>query len=497
MFALSIFAHTVSVFAKPVIEVEESIEIQEEPEEEFRVEEEIVEDPEKDIPSSVVYMGENGNTIANILIKSYNPGFSDLYVGEFFELTKLPKSSISLAGLSIIYETSAGNEYVVYEFSEGHEMVGESLLMRLASSKEVDAAENASLVADVTYTRNMSQSAGRLKLKYEDETIDAVCWGLKETGCYGAFSSKKPSTLVRIIDDEEIGDFAHKEDYAPKFDVENPGLHFNEPEEEAILPRCREMEFSELFSYYENTSTEQFIELFNRGEETVDLAGCLLRYKNNYYALDKTVIGHGFIVFYPAIEWQITLTKNPVSSNRIELVDADGEIVDSLVYYSGQKRGLSLSMFGYRSDGSRKWEQTYKLTPGSENSYQQFKTCPVGKVINLETGNCVNESPIETTLAACPEGKYRNPLTGRCKSYATTATAELKPCAEGYERNPETNRCRKIIANTGADYPVATGTYEDKKEFISIWAIATIIAAGVGYIIFQYKDELKQKLIQR
>ena len=269
---------------------------------------------------------------------------------------------------------------------------------------------------------------------------------------------------------------------------------FNEPEEEAIEPKCRELEFSELLSYYENTGAEQFVELFNRGEEEIDLTGCFIRYKNNNYALSKAVKGHGFIVFYPAVEWQITLTKNPVSSNKIELIDIDGEIIDSLIYYSGQKRGLSLAMFGYRSDGSKKWEQTYSSTPGLENSYQQFKTCPVGKVINLETGNCVNESPIETTLAARPEGKYRNPLTGRCKSYTTTATAELKPCAEGYERNPETNRCRKIVTNTGADYPVVSGTYEDKKEFVSIWTIATIIAAGIGYIVFQYKDELKLKL---
>jgi hypothetical protein len=385
----------------------------------------------------------------------------------------------------------------VYEFSDGHEMVGESLLLRLASSKEIAESEDAASVADITYTRNMSQSAGRIKLKYDDEVIDSLCWGLKETGCYNAFSSKKPSTLVREIDEEEIGDFIHQADYAPTFDAENPGLRYNEPEEEAIEPKCRDIEFSEIFTYYESASTEQFIELYNRGEEIADLDGCFIRYKNNNYALAGIVRAHEFVVFYPIATWRTALTKNPTSLNRLEIVDTDGETVDGLTYYSGQKRGLSLAKFGYKADGSEKWEQTYNPTPGADNVYQQFKTCPVGKVLNIETGNCVNETPVVATLAACPEGKYRNPLTGRCKSYATTASTELKPCAEGYERNPETNRCRKIVANTSADYPAVTGTYEDKKEFVSVWAIATVVVAGIGYIAFQYKDELKLKFARQ
>ena len=490
-----IFAPAVKAFAEPMVEAVDTI--IEEQNESDQTEEavEIVEKEQGEIKETfVVEDDENGKTVSNILIKSYNPGFSDPYVGEFFELVKLSKSPILLAGLSVLYETSTGSEYTVYDFSEGYEMVGESLLMRLASSKEVVEAEDALPIADVTYTRNMSQSGGRIKLKYDGEIIDSLCWGLKETGCYNAFNSKKPTTLAREINEEEIGDFVHRSDYIPLFDATNPGLRYNEPEEELIEPKCREVEFSEIFTYYESASTEQFIELYNRGEEAADLNGCFVKYKNSNYAFTGTIGAHEFAVFYPVAAWSLALTKNPASFNKIEIVDTDGETVDELIYYSGQKRGLSFAEFGYRSDGSEKWEQTYNLTPGTDNIYQQFKTCPVGKVLNLNTGNCVTETPVTPTLAACPEGKYRNPLTGRCKSYAATTTStELKPCAEGYERNPETNRCRKITTNTGADYPATTGTYEDKKEFVSVWAIATVVVAGIGYIAFQYKDELKLK----
>ena len=466
----------------------------------FAEEEEIVKAPEVVAEATgVVSEDEEGGKMTNVVIASYNPGFSDPYQGEFFELKRLSENSILLAGLSVIYETSKGSEYVVYEFLDGDEMIGESLLMRLANSNEVKNTEESNMViADATYTRNMAQSAGRIKLVYNEEVLDSLCWGLDEVGCYAKFNAKKPTTLAREINEEEIGEFEHVTDYVPQFDAEKPGLRHNEPEEEVIEPQCREVEFSEIFTYYESVSTEQFVELYNRGEETANLEGCFVKYKYGSYALVGTVVAHGFAVVYPVKDWGVTLTKNPTSSNKLQLVDTDGEVVDMLTYYNGQKKGVSLAKMGYRVDGSKNFQQTYNPTPGSENTYQQFKTCPVGKVINLETGNCVNETVATATLAACPAGKYRNPLTGRCKSYATTASTELKPCAEGYERNPETNRCRKIVSNTGADYPVVTtGTMEEKTEMTAVFAIATVIVAGIGYITFQYKDELRMKLAHR
>ena len=463
--------------------------------------EELEEEPEEIIeeitPESETKTDDDEITVEeklNVVLKSYNPGFSDPYVGEFFEIVRLSKNFISLAGLSVIYETSSGSEYPVYAFSDEDEMIGESLLLRLASSEEVKNAADASMVADATYTRNMSQSAGRIKLKLGDEVIDSLCWGLKEAGCSAAFKAgkkDKPTTLVREITEEEIGDFEFFEDYEPSYDPEHPGLIRHEVVEEKVEPKCRALEFMELYTYYETSATEQFIEFFNNSDEELEIDGCSLNYKNKNYVLSGKVDARGFKVVYPSSDYNFALTKNPTASNQLKIIDVDGETVDRLTYYSGQKKSVSLALVGHNSDGSKKWVQTYKPTPGAENIYQQFKTCPVGKVINLETGNCVNDTAIATTtLAACPSGKYRNPLTGRCKSYATTASTTLKPCAEGYERNPETNRCRKIVQNTGAEYPVANSAYDEKKEFVSIWTIATIVVAGIGYIAFQYKEEL-------
>ena len=62
--------------------------------------------------------------VGEVLIKSFNPGFSE--VGEFLELTKLSRQRVSLAGLTVIYTTSAGSTYEVYVFPEGSELVGET-----------------------------------------------------------------------------------------------------------------------------------------------------------------------------------------------------------------------------------------------------------------------------------------------------------------------------------------------------------------------------------
>ncbi|MBQ3275410.1 hypothetical protein IJH46_03260 [Candidatus Saccharibacteria bacterium] len=428
----------------------------------------------------------------NVLIKSFNPGYSN--EGEFFELMKLPETDLSLAGLTVIYITSTGREYVVFSFPEGYSLVGESLLLRLASSNEVQEAADPHDVADLTYTRNMSQSKGKIELRFDEDIIDSLCWGLDDDSCFVGFNSNHPTTLVRNLEAEEVEDsFVHTENYVPTYDPENPGLLIEEIPEEVIEPKCRTMEFSEILTYFETSNSEQFIELFNQSDENVELDGCFLRYKNHTYALSGNVAANRLKTFYPVAEWSLSLTKNPTSSNILEIIDVDGEIVDTLTYSTGQRKGVSLAMVGFRSDGSENWVQTYNVTPDAENIYQQFRTCPVGKVINLETGNCVNETTLSTTLAACPEGKYRNPLTGRCKSYATTTSATLKPCAEGYERNPATGRCKKIVTNDGADYELVTETFEEKREFVAIWAIIVVILAGIMYIIFQYRDEIREK----
>jgi hypothetical protein len=187
---------------------------------------------------------------------------------------------------------------------------------------------------------------------------------------------------------------------------------------------------------------------------------------------------------YLAIQNQdLVLTKNPTSSNSIAIEASDGMQITEESYPHGQKQGVSYAIV----DG--RWVFTYARTPGAKNIYQEFQTCPEGKVINESTGNCVNEEAESTTT--CPEGKYLNPETGRCKK--VEEETELAECAEGYERNPETNRCRKIQDNDGSEYAPRTSastSYEEPRRFIAYGALVVVVSAGVIYVAIQYREEL-------
>ncbi len=432
--------------------------------------------------STYVYAGEN--SLSNKLyIAAVNPGYSS-NTGEMIEIKNISDDdSLSLAGTSLLYVDSNGVTYTLYEFDDGDEMIGESLLFRY--KKAPDATEG---TYDLVYSsRSLLQNGGVLKIIQNESLVDQLCWGEVDDCATPKFTSSGKKTLVRSFD--KLGtdnEFSFASDYVPTFDSEHKSIiSTNIPEEK--FSQCKDLRFSEILTYYESSKSEQFIELFNSGDEQIQLDGCSIKYKNKFYDLTGIVKAGEYFVRYAT---DFSLTKNPTSENRIDLIDADGALVDSLTYYNGQKKSVAYAQFGYDKSGKEQWMQTYKATPGEENVYQKWKTCPEGKAINEETGNCVKVTTNDTTLEACPEGKYRNPLTNRCKSYATEASNELKPCADGYERNPETNRCRKITTNTGADYALAQGAYEEKSNFVAIWAIVGVVTLGVGYIVFQYRQEI-------
>ncbi len=324
------------------------------------------------------------------------------------------------------------------------------------------------------------------------------------------------------------------------------------------IKSCQSAVFTEVLTYYVESASEQFIELFNPTDEPIPLSDCQFRYKNKLYDLpsEATIPAQGYYIYHPS---DFALTKNPSSQNLLDLVFNTTETIATLTIPHGQKKGVSYSYFspahpdfanlsaedydlGYKNGI---WLRSYRLTPGAENIYQKFQTCPAGKVINEETGNCVlaeadtpaiktcnagyylnpatnrcnkiveaapvktcaegyylnpatnrcNKLPTEasSTLTPCKEGYERNPETNRCRKIASSDDEdELTPCAEGYERNPETNRCRKIKVNNGADYALTpiTGTVE-QKSFLGLWAILALAALGAGCLVFQFRLELK------
>ncbi len=432
---------------------------------------------------------------SDLIIKAINPGYkidgiSD--VGELIELQNLTDASLSLAGFSLRYTNSSGNSTIIISFPDGSLMAGEYLLAKYTKSPDSE-------LSDLVYTTSLAMSAGPLELLYEDEVVDSVCWNGKGD-CAKAFKSANPTTLVRNLD---TNTFAHEVEYTPHFDASHSVLILppseDEPSEEGTKPntapttpaapatsQCRGLEFTEVYSYYAKDKAEQFIELYNPTDHEIALSGCQLRYKKKNYPLSGSIGSNQYYAYYP--NGNFSLTKNPTTSNTVELIDADEKVVDELVYVHGQKKSTSYARF-FDQKGEEMWAQTYNITPNQSNIYQEFRSCPTGKVINPATGNCVNATTIQEKTQECPAGKYRNPLTGRCKNIESASTQ--KPCAKGYERNPETNRCRKIKSdNDGAGYALVPSTRSDRTTFVALGVVIILVACGVLYIILQFRREL-------
>lgn len=412
-----------------------------------------------------------------IYIKAVNPGYKIdgiSNVGEMIEIARAGDANepISLAGATVGYTNSSGNYFLLSEFPEHSWMTGESILLRLASSPGAELANS-------TYSKTLAMS-GSLEIAINGEVIDEVCY-TGRAGCYKGFSSSKPTTLVR---DVRTGEFEHVLSYEPEYAAENYYVETGASEEEVATaaPQCRSLQFSEVLSYYETSKSEQFIEFYNMGSRAVVLDGCKVRYKNKNYILSGTVEAEGYFAYYPA---GFSLTKNPTNSNKLEILDVDGTVVDTLEYPNGQRKGTSYAWIGYDGAGQEIWKVTYAPTPGAPNNYQEFKTCPVGKVINKATGNCVKVT--STSEKVCKEGYYVNPATGRCKKIATTTE---KTCKEGYYLNPETNRCRKIKDNTGADYSLEPENYEENSSFVALYAVAGVLGAGGLYLLWEFRGEI-------
>lgn len=415
-----------------------------------------------------------------IYIKAVNPGYSldgKANVGEMIELARNDDSDapLSLAGLKLGYTNSSGNTTDLLVFPENSWLTGEGLLLHFSDSEEP---------AHLTYLKTLAMKAGPLELIMNGEVVDSVCWTGKD-GCNEPFSSAAPTTLVRESDSV---DFSHLESYEPRFNADDFLLEKgtdDQPIAESVPnSKCTGLEFSELLSYYKEDRKEQFIEIFNPTAGKIDLVGCRIKYKNKFMSLEGAIEAGKYQAFYPT---EFQLTKSPTSSNKLELLNPDDSLVDSLIYYSGQKKSTTYAKFGVDETGEALWQITYQPTPGAANVLAEYPPCEDGKIINKETGNCIKIT--EETVKTCPNGYYLNPSTNRCKKYNTETE---KTCAEGYFLNPLTNRCKKITLNTGADFPVLQEEFQTETTFSALWALIALVIIGVAYAIFQFRTQLKR-----
>ena len=452
--------------------------------------------------------------ILELVISAVNAGYTDsagrAQNYDFVELYNTTGEPVALGGYELVY-TNSGGSATRQTFAAGAMLNAEYLVMGYTGSPQFAEAEK-----DYKYGFNLSAETGTVSLLQNGEMVDEVCWGgAKCEQKFNKFTTKEVEnmSLARCIVDGQIDLCVDEKWFEPRLyrpEINLHALYFTESEEAMGAAQCVGLVWSEVYAYFEDDYGEQFLELYNPTDEIVPVSGCQIEYKNKRYALDGEIEPGAYYLYQNA---DLKLTKNPTSTNTVGLIDANGEEVAKLTYTHGQKKGTAFAWLGEDETAQPVWRQTYALTPGEANIYQQYRSCPAGKVINPKTGNCINFFEDEV-LPACPAGKFRNPETNRCRSYETAASVlapckdgyyrspdtnrcrkiaaqtAIKPCAEGYERNPETNRCRKIRQNNGADYCVQPTTHTETSSFIAYGALGAVAIGGILYIIVQFRQEI-------
>ena len=467
---------------------------------------------------------------------------------DFIEFERLSYSDLSLAPYRITYTNSAGNLAGEIAFADNLVLTTDHLVLKADVSSPSIAEENSPYLYNFG-SSGLASTAGKLELYQGEHKIDEICWGKIEcTEKYAKFATKEEEnySLVRCVGlctDDRTYNLAK---YYPDINI-NSIIEVSPQQDDdvGLEEDCEGVIITELYSNYDNNISEQFIELYNPNVEPISLHGCFLEYKNNNYPLDGELKAGEYYIFQ---NQNLKLTKDPSDSNTVTIINRNRDIKAQLEYPHGQKKGTSYALFDIASTKPF-WRQTYHRTPGEGNIYQEFQTCPNGKTVNPKTGNCIKEDNAKIEPTTCPTGKYLDPLTNRCKNIeaatiltpckegyernpetnrcrkvtsasteltpckegyernpetnrcrkVTNTSAELTPCKEGYERNPKTNRCRKIRENAGeatayAPEPASEQQYQNPKIFIASAAVIVAIITGIGYIIYQYRGEIRKFL---
>ena len=272
-----------------------------------------------------------------LFFRAVNAGYKDDNSAQnydFFELGKTVADDLDLSAFKIQYFNSSDNLAGELEFAEPTILRANSVVFGYQKSPQYQDAP-------ARYLYNFSSSglastAGRLRIVQGEKIIDELCWG--KTSCdqqLPKFATKQADNRTAVICQKDCTELFSLEEYYPN--IQEDAIYIPEPEP-VEKPSCSGLKITEIYSYYEENSSEQFIELFNSNEYDQNLTACTLRYKNKNYSLNGTLTAESYTIIQ-----DILLTKDPSSSITIELRDENG-LVDSLTYSHGQKRGASLAL---------------------------------------------------------------------------------------------------------------------------------------------------------
>ena len=515
----------------------------------------------------------------NIVITEIQTRGSSGASSELVELYNPVSTEVDVTGWCLKYASATGVSYANLACIKASDTLPSTRVVLGPDSYMVFATSDragSSFMPDVLFSGTMADVGGRLRLEDNNkEVIDLVGWGNKSIEFAGSAPAPEvPASMpYRSLQRVMVSDnYQDTPDNKLDFELQIAKTFYQTGALSEVSDVCLNIvgiQISSPSGYYINKKGDcidkstvnfcpgviineiganlvrQFVELVNTGSDSVALDGCHLMTNRSSTAFEllssaETIAPGGTYVVYIA-DTSLKLTKT--TTGTVYLLASDGETEVDSRYYEDLSAETSWARF------NNGWRQTFSVTPGLGNIYEEFMSCEAGYIRNSETGRC-NKTIEPIVLSDCGEGRERNPVTGRCRnistvsaltpckegqyrseetnrcrSIVTTVASALKPCAdgqfrnpetnrckkiastddalfadcgEGRERNPETNRCRNVLASTTTKLPFSPekAVTETAGSMIGWWALGGVSLVAIGYAGWQWRWEVS-RLVER
>ncbi len=446
-----------------------------------------------------------------LLISSLQTSSTASASDEFVVLTNAGAEAVDLAGWQVAYLTAKTLAATTLVTLEGSLKPGATIPL---------AHEGFGPEATQHFSKGMDDAGGHVRIQDETGTImDTLGWGTAIQPEGAAAGALSPTTVLKRQIDAD-GQMLDSDNNSADFVLTQQNA-IKEPAE-APENSCDGIVLSELLPNPSGTDTgHEFVELHNTTANTISLTGCSLQVAGSTKVFTfpaNTAMQAG--EYHAFFDTQTGLVLPNAAGGTVVLAD---QVSEQTVVYPG-----NLASDEAWIDTSGHWQITGLPSPNQPNvlrvdAVEDTDTdaddvvapCPEGKYRNPETNRCKSMTAV-ALLAVCAAGQERNPETNRCRSLGTsvglmasckpgqernsdtnrcrsvltasTVTAP-KPCQPGQERSPETNRCKKVSgAPTAHSAPEQPGPSK-----VSYAVVAFSVMGGLGYGIYEYKDDLRYR----